>query len=259
MYYINQIKIFNMKHKELIINFILPILIIFIIFFLKLKWIVIYDYYINSWIIAIISILWIYTYLKSFSKIRNIFASLAIITFSTMFIHLNITFILSELNFTHQFGFVQFVIILWITTIWAIKILEGNKYLSYKNIIKIFLSYILTMVCIWHFLLSLWINWIYLKDLKKLETKCIDEICIDIYLSEHKYNYLNIYCYKLNNSIIKYNWKNPHIWIWDKYHQEKIKLMEDIVETSILNIENWNYILNYTDFEWEKKSLIINK
>jgi len=246
------------KYSNLILNVIL-LIIILIIFTLKINKIIIYDYYTNALIIALISIIWIVSYFKSFSKLINAIWWIFMITFFTMFVHLSILENIIKNDIIIKNGQLFFTIELIIITAITIKLLEWNIFNDINRIIKIFLSYILTMIFIWHFLLTSWINWgLYFKDLELLETKCISEKCIDIYNAEFKYNYINIYYYDKKNSIIKYNWKNPNLGFWNNYHKEKLNKVKNIIHESIFSIENWNYILNYEDLKWEKKKIIIN-
>jgi len=243
------------KYPNLIIILSLSIILL-IIFILKINRIIFLDYYTNAWILSLISTIGIITYLKSFSHILKSIWWLVIITFPTIMITSSAWYYMSDF-IPSIFGPILFIITLATVASLTIRILEWKC--SYNIYIKVILSYMLTMIFIWHSLLALWMNWwLYFKDLDLLETKCVNEQCIDLYNAEFKYNYINIYYYNKNNSIIKYNWNNPILGIWKDHQQEIVTKVKNIVDKSTLSIEDWNYYLNYENLEWEHRNLIIN-
>lgn len=170
--------------------------------------------------------------------------------------------------------YINLSIILLLSIAWIIHL--STSYLEQRKIkwqfiiniekkITISLSLILSTIFVWQFWITLLShNWYYPKwGWELLETKCVNEKCVDIYYEKIKFkwlNYLNLYYYNKNNSIIKYKWIFPSWLAWNdlKWDYRRKAEVIDLVQKANFSIKDWNYILDYTGLQWEKESLIIN-
>lgn len=247
-----------MKNKEMFLKIWIPLIILITLFTFESFWIIIYNKVINNQLILIASIIWLYIYLKSFSTYLKTLWSIFIITFWTLFIHLNLLNIIwyLKIDVPTWIVWIQLFLILSVIVTLTIKLLESKDNLNIRNITQIIFSYILTIIFI-----NSWFTFIFSKYDKPLETKCINELCVDLHLWEFKYYFLTTYYYNKDYPIFKFNWKSTEAIYSKHFHKDFLSWNQakTIAKNSVLKVENWNYTLEYLNIKWDKKVLIINK
>lgn len=211
------------------------------IFFINLFWIELFSEKINSFIIILFSLVWVYYYIKLMKNIKNIFISFFLI----IFLSLIIGFFINEIP-SYSLWWISFIIWAILSSLIYIFLFRKDFLESKIKIPKFILSFLLIIFFTYSllFVSPLW-KWFFAYKDELLYTKCITNMCIDLYKINDTFffwdNYIQLYKYRKDKAYMKFK-------------KEIIDINSS--EFNFLYLDKINkleYLLN-----WKKEEIIIN-